>query len=284
MKQLIDHSNIIDSEHLFWGNLKLQEVLTENQRRDLCDFEFYDWVSCLYWGEGIAMNYALKMSEISSNSEKWLEVYRDEHRHQTILGNWFVERSLTPMPKNKLITHAFKQVERIDSKMSEAKIVESIYSTQVFFEELFHSLLRIRLKHVKDRDLKAIFYQIYTDEADHLGKARTEINELNHKPKKLYQVLEEHKAKLFPLDISKSYLDSEALLKVKELQEDIVAEMLTKARSIDSQYTPLDILNKFQKIPEYNCIACSPKRHDGASFRTNPQQKIERSRGYLCFP
>lgn len=83
------------------------------------------------------MNYALKMSEISSNSEKWLEVYRDEHRHQTILGNWFVERSLTPMPKNKLITHAFKQVERIDSKMSEAKIVESIYSTQVFLKNCF---------------------------------------------------------------------------------------------------------------------------------------------------
>ncbi len=283
MKQ-INHTQIIESNHLFWGNPKLQGILSEEQRMELCDLEFFDWVSCLYWGEGIAMNYALKMSEISPNREKWLQVYRDEHRHQTILGNWFIERDLTPMPKNKIISHAFRQVERIDSSMSESKIVESIYSTQIFFEELFHSLLRVRLKYIKDRDLKAIFYQIYTDEADHLGKARTEINDLNRKPKKLYQILDENKSKLFPLDIAKGSLPSDTMVRVKEIQEEIVTDMLTLARSPDGLFAPIDILNQFQKIPGYNCVACSPKRHDGLHLEPVLNKELNLVEDSYSFP
>lgn len=279
-----NHAQIINANHLFWGNPRLHNILSDEQRKDLCDLELYDWLSCLYWGEGVAMNYALKMSEISPNKDKWLEVYRDEHRHQTLLGTWFIERGLTPLPKNKLINHAFKQVERIDSTMNEAKVVGAIYSTQVFFEELFHSLLRIRLKYVKDRDLKAIFYQIYTDEADHLGKARTEINDLNHKPKKLYQILEENKSKLFPLDIARTYLGDDSLKAVKEVQDEIVSEMLMNAKSGESQYTPIDILSRFQKIPGYNCVACSPRRHDGLHLEPTLNENLNIVEDNYIFP
>lgn len=276
MKEL-NHSKIIESEHLFWGSPKLGGIITDDQRQILCDLELYDWLSCLYWGEGIAMNYALKMSEISPNKEKWRQVYADEHRHQTILSSWFIEHALTPLPKNKLITHAFNQVERINSSMSESKIVDTIYFTQVFFEELFHSLLRVRLPHIKDRDLQAIFYQIYSDEADHLGKARTEINELNQTPKKLYQILEENKSRLFPLDLAKQVIPEDLSNISKQLLEDIVGDMLSLAKKPEKPFAPIDIISKFQKIPGYNCIACSPKRHDGLHL----EPKLDKNRNII---
>lgn len=282
--KVIDHESIIDSAHLFWGNSKLNGIISDDQRKQLCDIELYDWLSSLYWGEGVAMNYALKMSEVSPNKEKWIEVYQDEHRHQTILSNWFIEKGLTPLPKNKLISFAFNQVERIDSSMSEKKLIDVMYSTQVFFEELFHSLLRVRLKYVKDRDLKAIFYQIYTDEADHLGKARTEISGMDQKPKKLYEVLEANKSRLFPLDIAKSILPFQKIDQVKILQERIVDEVLGAARSNESSYTPIKILHQFQRIPGYNCIACSPRRHDGLHLEPSLNTELNLIEDNYVFP
>lgn len=280
----INHLDIIDSSYLFWGSSRLHDVITESERLRLCDVEIYDWISGLYWGEGIAMNYALKMSEISPNRDKWLEVYRDEHRHQTILSNWFIERGLTPLPKNKLISFAFNQVERIDSSMSENRLIETMYSTQVFFEELFHSLLRVRLKFIKDRDLKAIFYQIYTDEADHLGKVRTEINEMNRKPKKLYEILEENKSKLFPLDIGKDHLSQDKVEAVKLIRENIVADTLKTAKSMKNHFTPIKILHQFEKIPGYNCIACSPRRHDGLHLEPKYNKQLNIVEDTYIFP
>jgi len=263
VKDKMKHSEIIDSKYLFWGNEQLDGIITNEEREALCDAELYDWLSSLYWGEGIAMNYSLKMSEISPNKEKWLEVYRDEHRHQTIIGNWFVERGLTPSPKNKFINFAFKMVEKMDASMSEARLVENMYSTQVLFEELFHSLLKLRMKHVKDRSLRSIFYQIFIDESEHLTKARTEISELGSKPKKAYEVLEENKSKLFPRDVAKGILSAEKMISVKAFEEIIVTETLEAAKSNFHLYRPIPILHQFLKIPDYNCVACSPKRHDG---------------------
>lgn len=259
----LSHDKIIDSNKLFWGNPQLSHIISEEEMKRLCDVELFDWLSSLYWGEGVAMNYALKMSEVSPNKEKWLEVYKDEHRHQTILSNWFIEKGLTPSPRNKLINFAFNQVERIDTAMTESRLVEVMYSTQIFFEELFHSLLRIRLKHINDRDLKAILYQIYTDEADHLGKARTEITEMAQKPKRLYEILEENKSRLFPLDIAKNILPHKKIEEVISVRDSIVSEVLCVARTQETVYIPIKILHQFQKIPGYNCVACSPRRHDG---------------------
>lgn len=263
MKTQINHNDFIESEYLFWGNSHLKSIISSEEMSRFCDVEFYDWLSGLYWGESIAMNYALKMSEVSPNKEKWLEVYRDEYRHQTLLGNWFIERNLTPLPKNKLISLLFKQVERLNSSMSEEKIIETMYSTQIFFEELFHSLLKLRMKHIKDRDLKAIFYQIFIDESEHLSKARSEIIEMDMMPKKAYQILEENKSKLFPLDIMKAHLTQEQIVSVKSVQEKIVDETLQNARSGLHLYKPIKVLHQFLRIPGYNCYACSPKRHDG---------------------
>jgi hypothetical protein len=241
----------------------LDGILSLEDKKHLCDLEFYDWLSGLYWGEGIAMNYALKMSEISPNKEKWLQVYRDEHKHQTLLSNWFIERGLTPLPRNKFIDYAFKMVDGLDSTKSEKEIIDTIYSTQVFYEELFHFLLKFRLKYIKDRDLKAIFYQIFIDESEHLSKARAEIIEMNEKPKKLYETLEENIKHLFPLGIAKAFLRQEQLVAVKEIQDVIVIETIEEAKTNNHLYRPIQILHKFQRIPEYNCYACSPSRHDG---------------------
>lgn len=272
----INHADIIESQYLFWGSANLNDIITPQERAALCDIEFYDWISGLYWGEGIAMNYALKMSEISPNKDKWLKVYRDEHKHQTLLGNWFIERGLTPLPKNKLINFAFKQVERIDSTMSENRLIETMYSTQIFFEELFHSLLKLRMKHVKDRDLRSVFYQIFIDESDHLSKARNEIQEMDQSPKKSYVILEENKSKLFPLDIAKTLLTQDQIDSVKKVRDQIVIETLEEAKSNKHLYKPLKILHQFQKIPGYNCVACSPKRHDGLHLepKLNPTLNI----------
>lgn len=280
----INHADIIEAQYLFWGNAHLTEIITPQERAALCDIEFYDWISGLYWGEGIAMNYALKMSEISPNKEKWLKVYRDEHKHQTLLGNWFIERGLTPLPKNKLINFAFKQVERIDSTMSENKLIETMYSTQIFFEELFHSLLKLRMKHIKDRDLRAIFYQIFIDESDHLSKARNEIKEMDQSPKKTYETLEEHKGKLFPLDIAKNHLTENQIDSVKRVRDQIVIETLTEAKSNNHLYRPLKILHQFQKIPGYNCIACSPIRHDGLHLEPKLNQPLNIVEDTYVFP
>lgn len=263
MNSIVSHKNFIETDALFWGNATLKDVLNDDERDLLCDLEFYDWLSSLYWGEGIAMEYALKMSEVSDNKEKWLEVYRDEHRHQTILGGWFIERGLTPPPKNKLINFLFRQVDKISSDMSEQKLVDTMYNTQIFFEELFHALIKIRTNKLKDRSLRAIFYQIFLDEADHLGKARTEISEMNLKPKKLYVILEENKSRLFPLDIAKAHLSDIKMNEAKKVQEMIVIEMIEQARAGHSMYRPVNILQQFHKIPGYNCVACSPTRHDG---------------------
>lgn len=263
MNDFIKHSSLIESAFLFWGNSRLEQILSPEERNKLCDLEMYDWLSSLYWGEGLAVNYSLKMSEISDNKEKWLKVYRDELRHQTMLGNWFIERGFTPLPKSKLIGFSYKIVDRMNESMSEDKLVESMYSTQVLLEELFHALLKLRLNHLKDRDLKSIFYQIFIDEADHLGRARSEIKELNQIPKKPYQMLEENKTRLFPLDIARDVISSEKISMVKDFQEQIVTETIEEARSNVHLYRPLPILHQFQKIPGYNCVACSPKRADG---------------------
>ncbi len=263
MNNKLNHSEIIDSRYLFWGHEYLEGVISHEEREALCDAELFDWLSSLYWGEGIAMNYSLKMSEISPNKDKWLEVYRDEHRHQTLIGNWFVERGLSPLPKNKFINYAFKMVDKIDSSMTEELLVESMYSTQVLFEELFHSLLKLRMKHVRDRSLRSIFYQIFIDESEHLTKARTEIQELGCKPKKTYEVLEENKSRLFPREVAKGILSEVKISSLKGLEEMIVTETLENAKSNNHLYRPIPILHQFLKIPDYNCVACSPKRHDG---------------------
>jgi acyl-coenzyme A thioesterase PaaI-like protein len=262
----VNHKLFIESHCLFWGHQSLKAIIPSERIDQILDLEFIDWLSSLYWGEGIAMNYAQKMSEISDHKEKWLSVYIDEHRHQTMIGNWFIENNLTPLPKNKLINHLFKQVERMNSSMSEQKIIDTMYATQVFFEELFHALLRERMKFVKDRSLKAIFYQIYQDEADHLGKARTEILSYEKKPKKLYEILEENISKLFPLDVIKPLLDDDEIFKISQIKSTIVNEVISAARLGNSLYSPVDILSTFQKIPGYNCVACSPKRHNGLNL------------------
>ena len=263
----VNHQLFIESHCLFWGHPDLRKIIPdETKLNQILDLEFIDWLSSLYWGEGIAMNYAHKMSEISDQKEKWLSVYVDEHRHQTMLGNWFIENNLTPLPKNKLISLLFKQVDRMDSSMSDQKLVDTMYATQVFFEELFHALLRERMKFVKDRSLKAIFYQIYQDEADHLGKARTEIVSYDKKPKKLYEILDENISKLFPLDIMKSFLSEKEFQDVIAVKDNLVANVISSARIGGSLYNPIEILNTFQKIPGYNCVACSPKRHNGLNL------------------
>lgn len=263
MINTIKHTDFIDTEHLFWGHPELKSIITDEEMHTLCDLELHDWLSGLYWGEGIAMNYAMKMATISPNKEKWLEVYKDEHRHMTLLGNWFMERNLVPLPRNKLINHAFKLVERMDVEMSEEKIVDTIYSTQIFFEELFHSLLKNRTKYIKDRDLKSIFYQIFIDESEHLSKGRSEISEMDFKPKKSYDILFERRGLIFPLSIGCGQLSQEKIAGVEELKEKIVIDMIESARSNVHLYKPIKILHQFQKIPGYNCVACSPMRADG---------------------
>lgn len=273
MKTLINHKEIIDTEHLYWGNHRLDGIISEEQRKEFCNLEVFDWLSSLYWGEGIAVNYALKMVQVSPNKEKWLEVYRDEHKHLTLLGNWFIQRGLTPSPRNKVVDFLFNMVDQIDSKMSDDALIKRIYSAQVLYEELFHSWLKVRMKFVKDRSLKAIFYQIFVDESEHLSKARSEITEMNQKPKKLYQVLEENKRIIFPLGIVKDKLTDDQYQKVKLLEDEIVMESLDLARGSTNLYRPLKILHQFLKIPGYNCVACSPKRHDGLNLE--PKLNVE---------
>lgn len=284
MKNFINHKDFIDSDYLFWGSSHLKSILSAEEMANYCDIEFYDWLSGLYWGESIAMNYALKMSEISSNKEKWLQIYRDEYKHQTMLGNWFIERNLTPLPKNKLIGLVFKQVERLNGSMSEEKIVETMYSTQIFFEELFHSLLKLRMKHIRDRDLRAIFYQIFIDESEHLSKAKSEIIEREMQPKKAYQILEENKSRLFPFDIIRSRLTHEQITAVKAVQDIIVSETLESSRSNLHLYKPIKILHQFLRIPGYNCYACSPKRHDGLHLEPTLDKELNIVTDTYTFP
>ena len=276
MKNQIKHQEIIDTEHLYWGHHRLNGIISQEQRQEFCDLEIFDWLSSLYWGEGIAVNYALKMSQVRPDKEKWLEVYRDEHKHLTLIGNWFVQRGLTPSPRNKVVDFLFNMVDRINPTMSDESLIKSIYSAQVLYEELFHSWLKVRMKFVKDRSLKAIFYQIFIDESEHLSKARSEIIEMNHKPKKLYEVLEEKKHIIFPLGIVKDKLTDSQYQKVRALEDEIVLESLELARNNTNLYRPAKILHQFLKIPDYNCIACSPKRHDGLNLepRLNAESNV----------
>lgn len=263
MLSKISHEDLIDTEALFWGRKELSSMLSPEQVKELCDLEILDWLSSLYWGEGIAMNYALKMSNISSNKEKWLEVYVDEHKHQTMLGNWFIENNLVPNPKNKFIDYAFKKVESLHEQMDADEIIDVMYSTQVLYEELFHSLLKTRTKYVRNRDLKAIFYQIFVEESSHLAKARSEIIEYDRQPRKIYETLRSNSKRLFPIELAINILSSENLNRVKAIQESIVLNVIEESISNEHLYQPNQILSKFCKIPGYNCVACSPLRHNG---------------------
>ena len=259
----LDHSKYLPKELLFWGNINLKQFITDEQQKILCDMEFFDWLSSLYWGEGIAMNYALKMSEISPDSEKWLSVYKEEHRHQTLLSNWFIENGMSPKPKSKFIDYAFKLVDRLSKEMESNQIINTIYATQVLYEELFHFLLKTRTKEISNRDLKAIFYQIYKDESAHLTNARVEIRRRGETPRKLYETVEKNAKKIFPLDIAKSVLSLKQLQEVELIRKNIVLELISDAKNNSKIYSPIPILESFQKIPGYNCVACSPTRADG---------------------
>ncbi|MFP5386036.1 MAG: hotdog domain-containing protein [Bacteriovoracia bacterium] len=284
MKKTINHKEIIDTEHLYWGHHKLNGIVSEEQRQEFCDLELFDWLSSIYWGEGIALNYALKMSEVSPNKEKWLEVYRDEHRHLTLIGNWFVQRGLTPSPRNKIVDFLYNTVDQIDVKMSEEALIKRIYTAQVLHEENLHSWLKVRMKFIKDRSLKAILYQIFVDESEHLSKARSEIAEMNQKPKKLYEVLEANKRIIFPLGVVKDKLTVEQLTKVKEFENEIVMESLELARGCTNLYRPIKVLHQFLKIPGYNCVACSPKRHDGLNLEPRLNSELNLVEDDYVFP
>ena len=280
----LDHTRYLDKSSLFWGNQKLQGLITPEQQIKLCDLEFHEWISSLYWGEGIAMNYALKMSEISEDQEKWLQVYSEEHRHQTIISNWFIENKLTPLPKSRFIEHAFRKVDLLNSAYTDNELISTIYDTQVLYEELFHFLLKIRTKDIIDRDLKSIFYQIFRDESAHLTNARVEIRTRGQSPRKLYETVEKYASRIFPLEISKKILSPEQLKEVSKIQKSIVIESIELAKSSSKIYVPVSILESFQKIPGYNCVGCSPLRADGLHLEPKFNEVDNIAEDILSFP
>jgi len=77
----------IGASGLFWGQGELEpwvSNLTSAEKAELFHSEIHDWVSSIYWGETLGVQYAPLMSEMAESPterEFWLRVMGEEVDH-----------------------------------------------------------------------------------------------------------------------------------------------------------------------------------------------------------
>lgn len=258
-------TKFVDTRGLFLGSEKCSSLLPDNIREELVNEEFFEWISAVYWGERLGVDYAFKMSEISPNSESkafWFETYKQELDHLTRITDWLLMNGVAPTAPTLMMRRVIALMDKHKKAKSYEQYKEVIGKGQIFLEETGAYLIKWRLGFIKDRTLKAIFYKIYRDEMGHISQGKRTLLSLDQDVIGKKDNLEQNIKSLFPLHIAKKYLDQEHL---KTLKASLPALLEYEAKKILSSttYRPLQPLALFEEVEGYECFACKPTRSEG---------------------
>jgi acyl-coenzyme A thioesterase PaaI-like protein len=250
---------------LLYGRKELDTIINSEQRNQLLDEEFIDWISSLYWGETLGVQYAMKMGELSPRKEdkvEWQNTLIQEMDHQQRLLKWMLDNDITLRAPNRLL----KVIGRIVDKGSTAKDLHEyknvIKDGQIFLEELGVTMIRWRLPLIKNKSLRSLLLKIVNDEAKHISNGKRTLKSIGELSLPKQSNMELNILKLFPLQIAKNILPPDQYLEVKNLSQDIMAGCLEEIMSA-KVFKPLEILEKFCHVEGYECFGCHPAKSEG---------------------
>jgi acyl-coenzyme A thioesterase PaaI-like protein len=268
MKKSESLSAAIQPDGLFWGQPELQahlQGLDQREREGLYHAEVLDWVSSIYWGETLGVQYALEMSQqVKTDEERefWRNTLAEEVDHQQRISSWLGFRGHAPNPPNRLLQEAMARVHEARQNGNPEKLAALILWGQVFFEELGAILIRWRLPHVVDRELKAILYKIYSDEMVHISAGKRALQEMGEVVPSRNDVLNQKAALVFPLHLIpkdlvhiRDHVRRSGLACVRTLLNERIPDL--------ERYRVSPLLQRWMKVEGYNCIGCHPKRSEG---------------------
>lgn len=269
---------VIAPEGMFWGSPLWKSMLESEVQDRLVDREIYDWISSLYWIEGAAAPYALRMMEQASQDRKadWFRVYRDEINHQMMLAAWLSERGLPPLPPSPLVKRAQQKVDAFSKAQTASDLARAIESSQIFFETLGQQILNHRLPFVRDRQLQAILYRIYTDEARHLAIGHREISLKGKDSSGRFAQSRRYFQRMFPFHLARGIVSLQPREDFQKVAREVLQNFLNQESLSVRSHIP-EPIRKFEGLQGYQCVACSPKRFDGLHL----QPKYDNSTGIV---
>jgi len=255
----------IETDCLFLGTGLISPFLPEGKKEELINEEFYEWISAVYWGEKLGVDYAFKMTEISPNEELrsfWFETYKHELDHLTRITDWLLVNGVAPTAPTLMMKRVLALMDKHKKAKSYDQYQEVIEKGQVFLEETGACLIKWRLGFIKDRMLKSIFYKIYRDEMGHISQGKRTLLSLNKEvlPKK--DNLQQNIKALFPLHIVKKHLEVDQLISLKNSLPEILEKETTRIIGA-STYRPLQPLSIFEDVDGYERFGCKPTRSEG---------------------
>lgn len=279
-------STVIKSEALLWGQPEVQgwvSLLKDEERAALWHEEILDWVSSIYWGETLGVQYALEMVRYSNEPDErdfWKRVLAEEVDHQQRIANWLTLRGHGPNKPNRLLEEAMGRVFSARNSDSSDGLAALILWGQVFFEELGAILIRWRLPFVEDRELRSILYKIYADEMTHISAGKRTLERLGQRPPSRKDVLMRKAAVIFPLNLIPETLQGQRS-EIRKAGISCVRNLLVQAISDGERYAPSRLLQRWMNVDGYNCIGCHPKRSEGLLL--DPQFDHEKGEATDCF-
>ena len=264
-KSELNYREFINKESLFFGQDFIAEIIPDYHLERLFNLEFYHWISQIYWGERLGIDYSLKMMNLAPDLEKreiWYGVYKEEVDHQMRLSDWLLNHNLAPLPPSIMMKKVLNLVNSHDKDTNYEQYSEVIKNGQLFLEENGVMLMRWRINHLKDRSLKSIIYKIQIDEMSHLSSGKKILNELNQDYYSRDTNLFEAYQSLIPFNLLKEVISPDKASEVK-LAFKMNKDNLMK-RILSSKPYLLDPMFKtFQEVDGYDCFACKPTKHDG---------------------
>jgi hypothetical protein len=137
-------------KYCFFSWSKFREKIPESLYEEVLGRELWEWISAIYRGETFGIEYAFKMSELSSNEEEkkaWLETYAEEVDHQQRIENGFVSNNLYPLAPTLIMRKAQSIIERDRKAKRFYDYKDVIEKGRIFFEEtgVFSPSLRFTL-------------------------------------------------------------------------------------------------------------------------------------------
>ncbi len=274
----------IAPEGLLWAQPEISEAVGDENRRGLYQAEIHDWLSSIYWLEGVAAKYALRMQSLAPAKRKatWGRVYRDEVDHQLRIGRWLLDKGMPPLAPNAAVQFASQAVESINASLSPSALAEKIADSQLFFEEYTSRLLKWRLPYVLDRDLKAALYRISKDELFHIALGCAETQDIVEKKPDLNALIRSRIKLAFPFHLAKRFIKASQLRTVREKVPAIIERIFFG--QIPSESTLPPIIKKWEGLPGYNCVACSPWHDSGLHLEPRLEAETGDAVDSLVFP
>ncbi len=107
------YTKFVTNSGLFFGSEAIEPHFSEPDLERLRQQEFWDWVSSLYWLEGVAAKYAAAMAQhFPAEREAWLRVMADEVKNQSSIGTWLIENGAAPYPPTVFVQMATVECQK----------------------------------------------------------------------------------------------------------------------------------------------------------------------------